>query len=173
MAASVCTISTNPIDMMKSLTYCCLFLFLIGTAGCGSGFVPLRGTVTFSDDGSPLTTGSVYFDNGKALARGKINEDGTYVVGSLKNNDGLAPGHYRVYVQAIGPDPSGALEPMGPAGPGTDASDASAPRLRVAVSLVDAKFNSAETSGLELNVDRKTKTHDIVVDRNPHVKWGR
>ena len=155
---------------MKPLIYLSLFVLVV-VAGCGSGLVPLRGTVTFSDDGSPLTTGVVYLDNGKNLARGTINADGTYIVGSLKNNDGLAPGHYRIYIQAIGPDPSGALEPMAlSAGPGMAPPDASAPRLRVQVLLIDAKFTSPETSGLEINVDRSTRSHDIVVDRNPHLK---
>jgi len=155
----------------KTPTYCYLFVFLVclGVAGC-SKFVPLRGTVTFSDDGSPLTTGFVYFDNGKDLARGKINADGTYVMGSLKNTDGLAPGLYKVYVQAIGPDPSGAtMKVNSVVAPGSDPAT-SGEVFAVLVSLVDDKFASAETSGLECNVDRKTKTHDITVDRHPYIK---
>ncbi|MCL2623534.1 MAG: hypothetical protein FWD31_07710 [Planctomycetaceae bacterium] len=147
---------------------------MCGITGCGNGLVNLRGTVTFSDDGSPLTTGFVIFDNGKDRARGKIKENGTYTVGSLSDNDGLKPGHYRVYVQAIGSDPSGALAPMdtSAAGPGmASPSDANIPRLRQQVALVDSKFSSADTSGLELNIDRSTKSYDIVVDRNPQVKW--
>jgi len=144
------------------IVICSLLFAFTGIAGCGSGFVPLRGKVTFSDDGSPLTTGFVYFDNGTEVARGKVNADGTYTVGTMSKTDGLAPGLYKVYVQAIAPDPSGVLEQAPPSG-----SEASAmsgiPR---AVSLVDAKFTSADTSGLECNVDRSTKSYDIVVERS-------
>ena len=149
--------------------YLFILLVLAGVSGCGKGFVSLRGTVTFSDDGAPLTTGFVYFDNGKDVARGKINADGTYVVGSLSNNDGLAPGHYKVYVQATGPDPSGATVKL-QAVPGTKPSTPSDSGLRVQVPLVDAKFSSSATSGLECHVDRTTKSYNIVVDRSPYLK---
>ena len=165
----------HPLNIMKTSIYHHLFVFFVvsGITGCGSGLVNLRGTVTFSDDGSPLTTGFVIFDNGKDRARGKIKEDGTYTVGSLSDTDGLKPGHYRVYVQAIGPDPSGALAPMNTSAPSpgmASISDANVPRLRQQVVLVDSKFSSADTSGLECNVDKSTKTYNIVVERNPLVK---
>jgi len=151
-----------------SFYHCLVSLILLGITGCGNGQVPLRGTVTF-DDGSPLTTGYIYFDNGKTLARGKINADGTYIVGSLAANDGLVPGLYKIYIQATGPDPSGAVEPVRQSGPpGTP--QASGGGLRRQIPLVDSKFTSAATSGLELNVERSTKTHDIVVDRSPYLK---
>ena len=156
---------------MNTPIYRYLFIFLIvaGVSGCGKGFVPLRGTVTFSDDGAPLTTGVVYFDNGKDVARGKINADGTYVVGSMSNNDGLAPGNYKVYVQAMGPDPSGAVVPVSRQ-PGMQASTPSDSGLRRQVPLIDPKFSSSATSGLECHVDRSTKPYDIVVDRPPNLK---
>lgn len=155
----------------KIAFYHCLVIFFvcIGIAGCGNGQVPLRGKITFSDDGSPLTTGYIYFDNGKELSRGKINADGTYVVGSKSANDGLTPGLYKIYVQATGPDPSGAVEPVRQSGPpGTPQAAGSG--LRRQVPLVDPKFTSSATSGLELNVDRTTKSHDIVVDKSPYLK---
>jgi hypothetical protein len=141
--------------MNTLIRYLFILLVFAGVSGCGDGFVPLRGKVTFSDDGSPVTTGFVYFDSGGKLARGKINADGTYIVGSLSDTDGLAPGNYKVYVQATGPDPSVAITASG---------------LRPPVSLVDPKFSSAATSGLECQVDRSTKSYDIVVDWSPHLK---
>ena len=142
--------------MNTLIRYLFILLVFAGVSGCGDGFVPLRGKVTFSDDGSPVTTGFVYFDSGSKLARGKINADGTYIVGSLSDTDGLAPGNYKVYVQATGPDPSVAITASG---------------LRPQVSLVDPKFSSVETSGLECHVDRSKKSYDIVVDRSKY--WER
>jgi len=135
---------------MKHIFIIAVLSFSIALTGCGDGKVGLKGKVTFSDYGSPLTTGMVYFDNGKELARGRINADGTYVVGSLSKKDGLAPGHYKIYVQAIGPDPSGTIGVHG---------------LKRQVPLIDSKFTSVETSGLECHVERSTKSYDIVVDR--------
>ncbi|MDR1494193.1 MAG: YgdI/YgdR family lipoprotein, partial [Planctomycetaceae bacterium] len=71
----------------------CLFL-----AGCGSNQVPLGGKVTFQD-GKPLKTGVVCFSTGTFMAEGRLNENGEYTVGSLKDNDGLPPGTYKVYIQ--------------------------------------------------------------------------
>ena len=136
---------------------------LIAVVGCGNGLVGLKGKVTYSDDGSPLTAGCVCFDDGKTLARGRINSDGTYTVGTLSQDDGLAPGTYKVYItQAIGPDPSGERAPeYAPLG-GTKTADS---RLRQMVPLIDSKITTAEKSGMELDVTSATKTYDIVVDR--------
>ena len=148
-----------------------LVVFAVVVSGCGRGFVPLRGKITYSDDGAPLPMGYIYLDNGKNLARGKINEDGTYIVGSLSKNDGLAPGLYRIYIQAIGPDPSGAREKVNYApSPGEERPTGPVLGLVQMVSLIDVKYASMETSGLEVNVTRSTKTHDIVVDRPPYLK---
>lgn len=158
-------------DTKISFYHCLIILSVtFGIAGCGNGLVPLRGKVTYSDDGSPLTMGYVYFDNGKELARGKINADGTYVVGSRSANDGLAPGSYKIYVQATGPDPSGAVETVWQSGPASGQPQEAGTGLRRQVPLVDSKFTSSATSGLKLNVDRTTKSHDIVVDKSPYLK---
>jgi len=150
----------------SSYRYLFVLLVLAVVSGCGSGLVPLRGTITFSDDGSPLTMGVILFDDGKTTAKGIIKPDGTYVVGSLKQNDGLAPGLYKISIQAMVADPSGAPQipqPMMGAGPAM----VTAPMPPPPVSLVAPKYNSARTSGLECNVDKSTKTYDIVVERNP------
>jgi hypothetical protein len=113
--------------------------------------------------------GIILFDNGKTTAKGVIKPDGTYVVGSFSQNDGLAPGLYQISIQAMIADPSGAAprvpQPMG-MGPAT----ATAPMPPPPVSMVAPKYSSARTSGLECNVDKSTKTYNIVVERNPLVK---
>ena len=126
------------------MTYRILFtLTLLLLAGCNSGNVGLTGKVTFSDDGSPLPVGSVCFTTDTYFARGDLKPDGTFVVGSLKSNDGLLPGTYRVHIL-------GAEKEIGP---------------ETYESLIDKKFASGATSGITLNVTASTKHFEIVVDR--------
>ena len=122
------------------------FLLLIFVVGCGPGHVPLKGKVTFSDDGTPLTIGKVILSQPNYQSRGDLDANGEFVMESLKVGDGLPPGTYGVSID-------GAIE-YGDFGGG-------------GYSLVDPKWASPETSGLTINVDRKTKTLDIQVDRNP------
>jgi hypothetical protein len=78
-----------------------VLLFVTGAAGCGSGPVPVRGTVTL-EDGTPVTNGMVTFvtkDVEKAVtARGEIQSNGAYKLGTFKPGDGAPPGVYRVIV---------------------------------------------------------------------------
>lgn len=78
-----------------------LFVFLT-LAGCSKGFVPFGGKVTFEEDGSPLTRGVVVFSTDTFQAEGGIKADGTYRLGSLKINDGLPPGTYKVFLSNAG-----------------------------------------------------------------------
>jgi hypothetical protein len=75
-------------------------------SGCGatqgSGtlpqLLPVKGKVVFK--GQPLTTGTVRFepdDYGRA-ASGKLQSDGTFVLTTLKEGDGVVPGHHRVSI---------------------------------------------------------------------------
>ncbi len=87
-------------------------LVLGGCSGCGSGgaadsslstLVPVKGKVTFK--GEPLTTGTIRFepdDFGRA-ASGKLQPDGTYVLSTLKEGDGVVPGHHRVSITNLDP----------------------------------------------------------------------
>jgi hypothetical protein len=65
-------------------------------SGCGSGF-KVTGKVTFSD-GQPLTVGKVIFTNGQISAYGKINSNGEYRLGLIKDGDGIPAGTYQVYI---------------------------------------------------------------------------
>jgi len=71
-------------------------LILVLCVGC-SGNVPLQGNV-FDEDGNPITVGIVNFVSDQGLSRATIQPDGSYVVGTLSERDGLPPGTYRVYV---------------------------------------------------------------------------
>lgn len=119
----------------------------VAAAGCGNK-VSLRGKVTYSDDGGPLTSGSVCFISDDFMARGTIQSDGTYRVGSIKETDGIPPGTYGVYI-------SGALREIGTNPKGEAPTE----------SLIDLKHTAPETSGLVLEVTPQTQRFDIVVDR--------
>src|SRR5579859_5968725 len=80
---------------------------LLAAAGCGGGQYPVRGKVTF-EDGSPVTGGMVVFESKDAqpavTARGAIQADGTYTLGTHKSDDGVPPGVYRVLLAPPAPE---------------------------------------------------------------------
>ena len=81
----------------RTLTLLFLVSLIFTVIGCGDK-VPMRGKVTFSDDQSPLTVGMVSFTSETVLARGQLKPDGTYVIGTDKENDGLPKGTYTVSI---------------------------------------------------------------------------
>lgn len=123
--------------------------------GCGKGYVPMGGTVTFSDDGTPLTKGTVCFEQGPHYARGTIDEQGRYTLGFDKPGSGLPKGTYNVYVTDVMVE-DGVIESSSSMGTSTR------PKYR---NLVDPKYNSAVTSGLTVVVDGSSKTFDFTVGR--------
>jgi len=128
--------------------FLCVFL-LLAFSGCGGDKVPLKGKVTFKEDGSPLTRGMVCFETDTFRARGTLNSDGTYQVTSVKDNDGIPPGFYKVYIF------------------GAEDSVEDAPGMNAArsASLVAAKYTNKETSGISVEVDAKTKQFDFQVEK--------
>ena len=140
---------TYTYNMQRLCSFCFSIVFVVLFVGCGgSGNVPLSGKVTFSDDGSPLAMGTVVFLKDGHIARGRIEQDGTYAV-SFGEKSGLPPGTYQVYVASaekvteVPPDSGNYnYEPQ-----------------------IDKKYESPETSELTLEVNAATKTYDIQVDR--------
>ena len=73
--------------------------------GCGEGRVstyPVSGKVVF-DDGSPVRTGTVELasDEHKLTATGRIEHDGSFVLGTYKSDDGACAGNHRVIVMQM------------------------------------------------------------------------
>jgi hypothetical protein len=128
--------------------FCAMFvlLFLAVFTGCGNN-TSLKGKVTFAD-GRPLTTGMVIFDNGAITSRAPINADGTYTVGTLKSNDGIPPGTYRVCI-------SGAIELL------DNPEEIYPPPSR---ELVHSKFTNPDTSELAVTVGKSAQKFDITVE---------
>lgn len=134
---------------MRNIRYGFKFLsllILLCAVGCGGGKIKVSGKVTFSDDDSPLTVGTVYFTTESFEARGSLKADGTYTLSALKEGDGIPPGKYRVYV-------GDAFERVGPS------------ENEVIVPLIDQKFTSTTSSDLEFEVNSSQRTFDFKVDR--------
>jgi hypothetical protein len=80
-----------------------LFLVLLAPAGCGgSGTYPTGGKVVFPD-GSHLKGGVVLCEPAEGQdqrsVRGFIREDGTFRLGTHRDDDGAPEGRYRVKIQ--------------------------------------------------------------------------
>ena len=84
-----------------------LVTILLGACwGCGPAagvpvsLVPVKGKVTYK--GQPLTTGIIRFepDYGR-MATGKIQADGSFVLSTLKEGDGVVAGAHKVFITDV------------------------------------------------------------------------
>ncbi|MBR5758666.1 MAG: hypothetical protein IKX88_08730 [Thermoguttaceae bacterium] len=140
--------------------------------GCNSN-VQFGGTVTFSDDGSPVTQGVVVFEKGGYMARGALDEKGAYQLGAETLDGGLQKGDYKVYV--TGAVEAVLLEPKKDADgnvlngyeiPDKKPKGAQIIGDRMLTPTVDPKFCEVKTTPLTVTVDGKQKRFDFKVDRN-------
>jgi hypothetical protein len=77
---------------------------LVAVNGCGGSThpptVPVRGTVNYN--GEPLTNGTVFFSpvepNEDRPAQASIGDDGTFVVSTFKQGDGVVAGTYAISI---------------------------------------------------------------------------
>lgn len=147
---------------MKSFPYLTAFVLLVCVIllGCGKGYVPMNGRIVFSDNGEPLTQGTVIFTSNTHMARGNIRADGSYSLGTDTANDGLPPGEYTIYI--VGASTFTVSSKIIPA-----TKDSEAITQVQTISVIDPKYQNPGTSDLSLNVDGSKKTYDIKVDRNP------
>jgi hypothetical protein len=120
-----------------------LVLLLLLT-GCGKG-VSVKGKVLF-DDGTPLTKGTVIFDNQKEAFQGTIKEDGTFLLGVVKDNERIPSGKYLVYL-------TDTFELKEEAGG------------RWLNPLVDPRFTVSSTSGISVEVERGMSEITIEVQK--------
>jgi hypothetical protein len=128
-----------------------LAFILVAAAGCGAGNTyPVRGKVVFKD-GTPLTGGLVRFqpvdEKIQVSPRGDIQQNGTFILGTYKEDDGAIPGKYQVAITPP-PRPKQREKPLGKP-------------------IIDPRFESYETSGLEVEVARRKNDFTIEVDRLP------
>jgi hypothetical protein len=79
-------------------------LCLTSGAGCGSpSLYPVEGTILFQDGkrAKELAGATIDFEpiEGRNSARGEVDADGTFRMGTFQQGDGVFPGSYKVSVQ--------------------------------------------------------------------------
>lgn len=128
------------------------WLLLLLSLGCGGSQLktyPVNGTVLF-DDGSPVRTGTIELESIEhgVTATGKIQPDGSFVLGTFQSSDGAVAGRHRVIVvQMVIAD--GLLK---------HTVDHGLP--------VPVHYNSYETSGLQLTIEpQPTNNPTITLER--------
>lgn len=140
---------------MKRVSVLSLLFLICAFSGCSNN-VRINGNVTF-DDGTPAPTGIVCFDSGSYIARGNIKSDGTFVMGSVKETDGLPPGNYKVFFIDVHKETGKS--------PTSDGSEGEP----IYTSLIADKYDSPETSDLTAEVKADTKTLNFQLERNPNL----
>jgi len=150
---------------LKNYKHYVILIALIGILGCSQN-VKFGGRVTYSDDGSPLTTGVVCFESSSFLARGELDQEGRYDMGSVNLKDGIPKGEYRVYIS--GADAVETVELVHASGqanhivnPGTSGTMGG----RTLTPLIAPKFTAGKTSGISVTIDGSSKKFDFQVDR--------
>jgi hypothetical protein len=124
-----------------------LGLLLISAPGCdGAKLYPVEGAIVYPDGEAVtgLAGASVEFDPiaGKEGARGEVQPDGTFRLGTHKPGDGAAPGEYRVCIQ-----------------PPLPALDRPAPRV------LDRRYENVATSGLRVTIKAETNHVRLEVEK--------
>ena len=125
-------------SIMTSKHFLPLLIVLVAALGCSNNQVGLSGKVVYSDTGEPVTQGEVQFYTPTFVARADIKNDGTFVTGSYKANDGLPPGTYGVAIASSDKDDN---------------------------ALIHEKFSDQATSGLTVTIDKTTRDLIFKVDR--------
>jgi len=82
-------------------------LVLAACWGCGPGagtlpsLIAVKGKVTYKNQ--PVTTGVIQFepDGYGRTASGKLQSDGTFVLTTLKDGDGVVAGHHRISITGV------------------------------------------------------------------------
>jgi hypothetical protein len=111
--------------LSRSIALVFLSLPFLAAWGCGSGqavlppLVQVKGKVTYK--GQPVTKGFVHFESegyGRN-ATGKLGPDGTFVLTSIKEGDGVVAGEHRVSIEGTGKTTAKELIPKKYASPST------------------------------------------------------
>jgi hypothetical protein len=130
-----------------------VLLTTVLTAGCGSSgptIIPIRGEVLYNGDTMKEGT-VVYLPKGSGEARqasGRIQPDGSFVLTTFKNADGVVPGDYNVVVYSYGAQAGNV-----PTRAELEAAHAAGRPQRQVV--IPEKYTIPESSGLSDTVDSK------------------
>ena len=134
-------------------------ILLMSALGCSQNY-PLKGKITYAD-GTPITAGMVNFASETSLSRGKIQSDGSYVVGTLKDGDGLPKGSYKIYITGA----EVAMEAKPPKGvQKVDSMGKPVATLAAYRKLVHPKYMTTEQTPLTCDVPVEKNRFDIIVE---------
>lgn len=122
----------------------CLCLATIATCllGCGadSNLAPVQGVVRL--DGQPVTQGTVRFVPAAGRgAKGTIQPDGSFTLGTYTDTDGASIGKHRVAIISYEVDK-------------VERTDGGRPMITGSTPLVPRRYMAPGTSGLEFEVER-------------------
>ncbi len=141
-------------------TTCGLFpvlLLMLCFLGCNSGQLPTHtvdGIVRFDDGTSPMFGDIEFYSVEHQLnARGKINRDGSFTVGTYEENDGAVEGQHQVVIQQVTGDYLTAKL--------VDQID------HDHGALVDPAYFDYRTSGLECVISPGTNRIELSVKKSP------
>jgi len=135
---------------MKRTALALLGVLVLGGCSGQESTCEVTGKVTMQD-GTPLTGGTVVFQpdtQGKPGAKGQIQSDGTYSMGTYEPEDGVVVGTHRVLVV-----------PQPPQNWDVD-------KQGVPPDVFDPKYRNMDTSGLTCDV-KDDMTYDIKLDPAP------
>ncbi|MBM3997193.1 MAG: hypothetical protein FJ303_24035 [Planctomycetes bacterium] len=123
-------------------------VLIVTAIGCGPARYPVEGKVVYENGEGMPGGGTIIFepvDTAAKSARGNINDDGTFKMGTFAEADGVIEGKYRV---AIMPTP-----PRNPNKP---------PK---GYPPIQKKYTHHEKSGLEITVTRGTNEYNPKVSK--------
>ena len=82
---------------LRSPLFLVVWTFLLASlVGC-NGNVHVTGRVTYPN-GQPLTIGQVIFTDDYYMGKSDLDKNGEYSIHTLRRNDGIRKGRYRVYI---------------------------------------------------------------------------
>jgi len=125
---------------------------LCGCSGYELPSYPVLGHVLYADE-KPLPGGVLVLEplegQAKANPKGTIGPDGSFTITTPPNRTGAEAGKYRVMIQAF--DPA--------------YDDQKAPRSQAPPQLIHPRYQTFETSGLEVTIEPKDNDITLHVDR--------
>ncbi len=136
------------------------FVLLLGCSDSRPSTYPVSGSIAFAD-GQPVRFGTVQFlpDNPGPSARGLIDTNGRFELGTFSKDDGAIPGGHRVIITQHVSAASGKVIKHSDAHGADDES-----------SLVDIRYTQYEVSPLTANVEELDNQVKLRVERrqNPN-----
>lgn len=132
---------------------------LLASAGCGGRKTyPAGGKVVYKGTSQPLKGGLVIFElvvgDAKVSARGTIDDEGTFLLGTFREDDGALEGEHRV---AVIPRLPSTME---------EAEKAMA-------ETIDQRYRNLDTSGLRFTVTRDATKNQFTIEVDKPAKKKR